>query len=82
MKLTLNGEESDFADGLTASELLAEEQVKIPEMVSVELNGQILKRSDFEKTVLKEGDKMEFLYLIRGGKWDLLSNKQKDTADL
>jgi len=33
MKLTLNGKESDFADGLTVSELLVEEQVKTPEMV-------------------------------------------------
>jgi len=67
MKLTLNGKESDFADGLTVSELLVEQQVKTPEMVSVELNGQILKRSKFD-TILKNGDKVEFLYFMGGGR--------------
>jgi sulfur carrier protein len=70
MKLTLNGKESDFSDGLTVSELLAEEQVKTPEMVSVELNGQIMTRSKFEDTVLKDGDKVEFLFFAAGGKCD------------
>jgi sulfur carrier protein len=70
MKLTLNGKESDFADGLTVSKLLVEEQVKTPEMVSVELNGQILTRSKFEDTVLKDGDKVEFLFFAAGGKCD------------
>lgn len=70
MKLTLNGKESDFADGLTVSALLVEQQVKTPEMVSIELNGQILKRSMFENTALKDGDKIEFLFFAAGGKCD------------
>ncbi len=70
MKLTLNGKESDFVDDLTVSELLVEQQVKTPEMVSVEHNGQILKRSKFENTVLKDGDKIEFLFFAAGGKCD------------
>ena len=68
MKLTLNGKESDFTDGLTVNELLVEQQVKTPEMVSVEINGQILKRSKFEDTVLKDGDKIEFLFFAAGGR--------------
>ncbi len=67
MKLTLNGKESDFTDSLTVSELLVEQQVKTPEMVSIELNGQILKRSKFD-TVLKDGDKVEFLFFAAGGR--------------
>jgi sulfur carrier protein len=70
MKLTLNGKESDFTDGLTVSKLLVEQQVKTPEMVSVELNGQILKRSKFEDTILKDGDIIEFLFFAAGGKCD------------
>ncbi|MHC4148385.1 MAG: sulfur carrier protein ThiS [Planctomycetota bacterium] len=69
MKLTLNGKDSDFADGLTVSDLLVEEQVKTPEMVSVQLNEQILKRSKFD-TILKDGDKVEFLFFAGGGKCD------------
>ena len=70
MKVIVNGKESDFVDGLTVRELLSEQNVKMPDMVSVELNGQILKRSDFENMVLKDGDKAEFLYFMGGGRWD------------
>ena len=67
MKLIMNGKESNLADGSTISQLLIEQEVKMPEMVSVELNGQILKRSEFESTTLNEGDKVEFLYFMGGG---------------
>ena len=67
MKLIINGKETKVADSLTVSELLTEQSVKMPEMVSVELNGQILKRTDFENTALNDGDKTEFLYFMGGG---------------
>jgi len=67
MNLVVNGKETNIPDGLTVSELLVEENVKMPQMVSVELNGQILKRSEFDQTVLKDDDKVEFLYFMGGG---------------
>jgi len=67
MKIVVNGKEFDIKDGLTVSELLVEHEVKMPDMVSVELNGQILKRGLFEDTTLNEGDKVEFLYFMGGG---------------
>ena len=69
MKLTVNGEETDVREALTVRELLIEENVKMPDMVSVELNGQIVKRIDFEGSALQEGDKVEFLYFMGGGQW-------------
>ena len=67
MKLTVNGKEIEFNTELTTSELLTKQNVKMPDMVSVELNGQILKRSEFDNTVLKNNDKIEFLYFMGGG---------------
>ncbi|NIA17494.1 MAG: sulfur carrier protein ThiS [Planctomycetes bacterium] len=67
MKLIVNGKDCNLAEGLTVSRLLVEQKVKMPDMVSVELNEQILKRSEFETTVLNEGDKVEFLYFMGGG---------------
>ena len=67
MKLTVNGNDVQSKDGTTVRELLVEQSVKMPEMVSVELNGEILSRSDFETTSLKEGDRVEFLYFMGGG---------------
>lgn len=68
MKLIVNGEETNLSEELTVSQLLVEQKVKMPDMVSVELNGQILRRPEFESTVLKEGDKVEFLYFMGGGR--------------
>ena len=53
MNLLVNGKNTDITDALTISELLAREDVKMPQMVSVELNGQILKRILLQKG--KEG---------------------------
>jgi len=53
-------------DGLTVNELLAEQKVKMPDMVSVELNGQILRRTEFDEAALKDNDKVEFLYFMGG----------------
>ena len=67
MKLQINGKETEIKDGANVTELLVEQQVKMPEMVSVELNDQILKREEFDATVLNEGDRVEFIYFMGGG---------------
>ena len=67
MKLIMNGKEYNLAEALTVNQLLVEQNIKMPQMVSVELNGQILKRSVFESTTLNAGDKVEFLYFMGGG---------------
>ncbi len=68
MKIAVNGKDIECGDNLTVSELLIEQKVKMPEMVSVELNGEILRRNKFDQTSLNENDKVEFLYFMGGGK--------------
>jgi len=68
MNLVINGKETNIADGLTVNQLLTQENIQMPDMVSVEVNGQILKRTRFDRTVLKDDDKVEYLYFIGGGK--------------
>ena len=75
MKIIVNGKETDISGNLNVSQLLAEQNVKMPDMVSVELNGQILKKSQFDNTTLKDEDKVEFLYFMGGGSWNLMSNR-------
>ena len=65
--IQINGDEATVDDGATISTLLVTQEVKMPEMVSVELNGAILEREAFGETVLKEGDKVELLYFMGGG---------------
>ena len=68
VRLVINGKEAQTPDGLTVSEVLEERKVKWPDMVSVELNGTILKRETFASTAVAEGDKVEFLYFMGGGR--------------
>ncbi len=68
MKLTVNGIETETPDGITVTDLLREQKVKMPDMVSVELNGEILERQSFGTTPLKVGDAVEFLYFMGGGR--------------
>jgi len=67
MKLVVNGKDVNSKDGISVSELLIEQDVKMPDMVSVELNGNIIPRANFDSMNLKEGDKVEFLYFMGGG---------------
>ena len=68
MKLMINGKDVETNGARTVTELLKEQEVKWPDMVSVELNGTILKRETFASTGLTEGDKVEFLYFMGGGR--------------
>jgi sulfur carrier protein len=68
MKLTVNGEKLKLENRLTVKGLLENRDVKSPDMVSVELNGRILRKSEFEDTELNDGDNVEFLYFMGGGK--------------
>lgn len=67
MTLQVNGEKLNYEDPVTVTELLIERKVKMPDMVSVELNGQIILRSTFEETMLSDGDRVEFMYFMGGG---------------
>ncbi len=67
MTIQINGEAVDIDGELTVTQLLADREVKMPDMVSVELNGNILQRDSFESTTIRDGDKVEFLYFMGGG---------------
>ena len=66
MRLAVNGDPMEVAQGTTVSLLL--EQLKLkPELVVVELNLHILKREELEKIQLSEGDQVEIVHFVGGG---------------
>lgn len=67
MNVRINGNQEEIAEDLTIQGLLAYRNVESPNMVSVELNGTILKRPEFEEKKVAEGDVIEFLYFMGGG---------------
>jgi sulfur carrier protein len=68
MKIQINGDEVEVTDDLTIRQLLMERQVRMPEMVSVELNDEILERAEFATRRVLPGDRVEFLYFMGGGR--------------
>ena len=67
MFLHLNGEKRDFPDGLTVSALVAQLGMK-SDRVAVELNLEIVPRAHWEATTLKDGDKLEVVHFVGGGR--------------
>jgi sulfur carrier protein len=68
MKLTVNGKEEKLGkEFISISGLLDELKVVDALYVTVELNGTILKRENFDRTIVSDGDVVEFLYFMGGG---------------
>ncbi|MGL1893497.1 MAG: sulfur carrier protein ThiS [Spirochaetaceae bacterium] len=68
MILIINGEKKQISESiLMVTELLKVENVDMPDMVSVQLNGEFVEREDFDSTKVSEGDEVDFLYFMGGG---------------
>jgi thiamine biosynthesis protein ThiS len=66
MLLHINGEQREFPDGLTIAALIGQLGMK-PDRVAVELNLEIVPRTQWEITTLKSGDKLEVVHFVGGG---------------
>jgi len=66
MKLLINGEKKEV-NATNITELLKVENVANPDMVSVQLNGEFVRKENFENTTLNENDEVDFLYFMGGG---------------
>lgn len=66
MKLQINGEEREFADGLTLAALLEQLGTKA-DRVAVELNREIVSRQFWPRTQLRPGDRLEIVQFVGGG---------------
>ena len=68
MEIKINGESQSIEqESVTMTELLKIKEVKMPDMVSVEYNGEMLDREKFDSTQIQSGDEIEFLYFMGGG---------------
>ena len=68
MKITVAGENKEYEEGLTVTKLIELENVETPQYVTVSVNEEFIDSAAFDTTVLKEGDDVEFLYFMGGGK--------------
>lgn len=61
-----NGEVRSVAPGTSVAGFLARHDLD-PELVVVEWNGRILRRQEFDGTVLEPGDELEIVHFVGGG---------------
>jgi len=66
VKIMLNGKGREVAGDTTVLGLLNELDIK-PQGIAVELNLEIVSKSKFAETVLKDGDKVEIVRMVAGG---------------
>lgn len=64
--IQLNGKPNFVAPDTTVSALLQKWKVR-PELVTVEVNEQILQKLDYDQTVIRDGDRIEFVFYMGGG---------------
>jgi cysteine synthase len=62
----LNGKKEDINDEITVLELLNTRNIR-PEVVTVELNEEVLTKDTYKSAVIKQDDRLEFVYYMGGG---------------
>jgi cysteine synthase A len=76
----LNGKKEEVQDNMSISGLLELKKIR-PEVVTVELNEKIIEKDKYSSTLLSEGDRLEFVYYMGGGR-PLSGPIAKDILDL
>ena len=68
MFITVAGEKKEVKDGLTVTELIAQEDVETPQYVTVSVHDDFIDKAECDTYALKEGDSVECLYFMGGGR--------------
>lgn len=66
MQITVNGEQRDIPEGLTAEQLV-EEMGITGKRIAMEVNLDIVPRSTYAEHVFNAGDKVEIVHAVGGG---------------
>lgn len=66
MKIRVNGQARDVEDGVTVKGLLAALDIK-PQGIAIDINREIVPKSRFEETLIKEDDVIEIVRMTGGG---------------
>ena len=66
MQVKINGKPEDI-QGCTVLDLLKTKKIE-PQMVAVEVNDKMLERDHLASTYLNDGDQVEFLFYMGGGR--------------
>lgn len=68
MTIIVAGEKKEVEEGITVAKLIVQEKVETPEYVTVSVNEEFIGNELFDTYALKEGDNIEFVYFMGGGR--------------
>ena len=66
-KITVNGEAQEVQLPLSLTELIKQNNVQQPDMVSVQVNDDFVDHTEWDGLQIKEDDVIDFLYFMGGG---------------
>ena len=66
LRIQINGEVRDLDDDSSLSKLVGLLNLK-PEQIAIELNKAVVRRAQWEDTLLREGDHVEIVHFVGGG---------------
>ena len=66
-KITVNGEAQEVQLPLNLTELIKQNNVEQPDMVSVQVNDDFVDRTEWDSLQIKEVDTVDFLFFMGGG---------------
>ncbi len=66
LEIQVNGETREFAVGLTVEGLILALDLQ-PSRVAIEVNRNVVRRSQWAATTLHEGDRVEIVHFVGGG---------------
>ncbi len=66
-KIIVNGEAQEVQLPLSLTELIKQNDVQQPDMVSIQVNDDFVDRTEWDGLQVKEGDVVDFLYFMGGG---------------
>ncbi len=70
MIIIVNGESQAWENAaMTVADLLRQNKVEKPELVSVQVNGTFVDSKDYDSRTVAENDEVDFLYFVGGGKF-------------
>ena len=66
MELTINGEKRKISESHNLADLVQELDIQAPNF-AMALNQQVIPRSKYESTAIKENDQIEIVHAVGGG---------------
>jgi sulfur carrier protein len=64
--ITVNGERMEWRDGMTVADILKARNY-IFRMIAVQVNGELVKRTSYDKAVVPDRADVQVIHMISGG---------------